>query len=162
MQEQKNVDLQTRTKLARIQREYVDLQKNAIAGVSAGPVHDDDITYWQAFIEGPADCPYEGGSFLIDIRFPETYPFRPPQLKFVTKIWHCNISHKTGAICLDILKDQWSPALTIGKVLLSLLSLLTDPNENDPLAADVANMYVQDRVKHDMVARQWTAIHAME
>ena len=80
---------------------------------TAGPT-EDDLFRWQATIVGPEGSPYEGGVFAVAIIFPPDYPFRPPRLKFTTKIYHCNISDH-GDICLDILKDQWSPALTVSK-----------------------------------------------
>jgi ubiquitin-conjugating enzyme E2 D len=121
---------------------------------SAGPTGD-DITKWQATIMGPGDSPYEGGIFFLDINFPNDYPFKPPKVKFTTKIYHCNVNNN-GGICLDILKDNWSPALTISKVLLSICSLLTDPNPDDPLVPDIANLYKTNREKHDKTAREWT------
>ncbi|KAG9442029.1 hypothetical protein H6P81_017883 [Aristolochia fimbriata] len=84
--------------------------------------------HWQATIMGPPDSPYAGGVFLVTIHFPPDYPiFKPPKVAFRTKVFHPNIN-SNGSICLDILKEQWSPALTISKVLLSICSLLTDPN----------------------------------
>ena len=106
------------------------------------------------------DSPYAGGVFDVDIRFPSDYPFKPPKIKFVTKVFHCNI-HPNGGICLDILKDQWSPALTTSKVLLSICSLLTDPNPDDPLVPEAAQLYKSDKGKFDETARDWTAKHAM-
>ena len=106
--------------------ELVDLGKDPPANCSAGPVGD-DMFHWQATIMGPDDSPYAGGVFFLDIHFPADYPFKPPKVHFTTRIYHCNIN-SNGGICLDILKDQWSPALTISKVLLSICSLLTDPN----------------------------------
>merc|ERR1712031_85717 len=109
---------------------------------------------WQATIMGPPDSPYQNGVFFLNINFPSDYPFKPPKVAFTTKIYHCNVN-ANGAICLDILKDQWSPALTISKVLLSISSLLTDPNPSDPFVPEIANMLKTDKKRHDAMAREW-------
>lgn len=80
---------------------------------SAGPIGD-DLFHWQATIMGPGDSPYSGGVFFLAIHFPTDYPFKPPKVNFTTRIYHPNIN-SNGSICLDILRDQWSPALTISK-----------------------------------------------
>ncbi|XP_055821650.1 SUMO-conjugating enzyme UBC9-like isoform X2 [Solanum dulcamara] len=116
--------------------------------------------HWQATIMGPPDSPYTGGLFLITIHFPPDYPFKPPKVAFRTKVFHPNIN-SNGSICLDILKEQWSPALTISKVLLSICSLLTDPNPDDPLVPEIAHMYKTDRNKYETTARSWTQKFAM-
>ena len=107
----------------------------------------DDIRHWKGKIFGPvssktkkqfinqifqSDTPYEGGIFYVDIQIPQDYPFKPPKMKFDTKIWHPNISSQTGAICLDILKNEWTPALTIRTALISLQALLCAPEPDDP------------------------------
>jgi len=140
--------------LKRLEAELRELETEPLTFCTAGPVKD-NLFEWQATISGPAESPYEGGVFFITIKFPKDYPFRPPKLKFVTRIFHCNIS-PYGEICLDILKDQWSPALTISKVLLSLCSLLTDPNPDDPLVPAIANLLRSDKTKHDLQAQLWT------
>lgn len=144
----------------RIQKELTDIQKDPPAGCSAGPV-DDDLFNWEGFIMAPADSPYAGGVFKLGIRFPTDYPFKQPTVTFLTKIYHPNIN-SSGGICLDILKSQWSPALTISKVLLSILSLLTDPNPDDPLVPEIAHLYKSNRAEYEMTARQWTIQYATE
>ena len=89
------------------------------------------------FLRPNAGSPYSGGVFFLDIQFPVDYPFKPPKVTFRTRIYHCNVN-SSGQICLDILKEQWSPALTISKVLLSICSLLTDANPHDPLVGSIA------------------------
>merc|ERR1712098_126052 len=116
-----------------------DMGKNPPDNCSAGPIGD-GLFKWQATITGPAGTPYDGGVFFLDIRFPQDYPFKPLIIRFKTKIYHCNINDK-GGICLDILKDQWSPALTLSKVLISICSLLSDPNPDDPLSPVIAKLY---------------------
>lgn len=118
-----------------------------------------DIHQWEGCIYGPPDSPYQGGIFNIKIEFPITYPFKPPKIYFTTKIYHPNIS-ESGAICLDILKGEWSPALNISKVLISLCSLLTDPNPNDPLSHDVASIYKSNIQTYNAMAKKWTQKYA--
>ncbi|PPD87714.1 hypothetical protein GOBAR_AA40419 [Gossypium barbadense] len=129
----------------RILKELKDLQKDPPTSCSAGPVAE-DMFHWQATIMGPPDSPYAGGVFLVAFR---------------TKVFHPNIN-SNGSICLDILKEQWSPALTISKVLLSICSLLTDPNPDDPLVPEIAHMYKTDRAKYETTARSWTQKYAMD
>jgi len=145
--------------LTRIQRELADLRKDPPSNCTAGPIHETDLFKWEGMIFGPSETPYQGGVFKVLIHFGMEYPFKPPHIQFTTKIYHPNIN-AAGAICLDILKSQWSPALTISKVLLSISSLLCEPNPDDPLVPDIAHQYRTNRVIYDHTARQWTEMYA--
>uniref|UniRef100_A0A8C6TG65 UBC core domain-containing protein n=1 Tax=Neogobius melanostomus TaxID=47308 RepID=A0A8C6TG65_9GOBI len=124
------------TSAKRIQKELADITLDPPPNCSAGP-KGDNIYEWRSTILGPPGSVYEGGVFFLDIAFTPDYPFKPPKVTFRTRIYHCNINSQ-GVICLDILKDNWSPALTISKVLLSICSLLTDCNPADPLVGSIA------------------------
>ena len=142
----------------RIESELKEMQENPIMNCSAGPVGN-DIFDWRATIIGPTGSPYENGVFKLRINFPADYPFKAPKVVFITKIYHCNIN-SGGGICLDILKDQWSPALTISKVLLSICSLMDDPNPDDPLVSEIANLLKRDKKEHDYRAKIYTLEYA--
>jgi ubiquitin-conjugating enzyme E2 D/E len=143
----------------RLNKELKDITNDPPVGCCAAP-KGDDIFHWIATLEGPADSPYDGGVFELSLQFPSDYPFKPPKVHFNTKIYHCNIN-ASGAICLDILKDQWSPALNVGKILLSISSLLHACNPRDPLVPEIANLYESNRQEHDKVAKEWVKLHAM-
>lgn len=146
--------------MARIQKELQECKRDtSIAGKVEVRVGD-DLSHFEGVIQGPEGTPYEGGVYKIDIQIPADYPFAPPKMRFITKIWHPNISSQTGAICLDILKDQWSPALTIKSSLLSLQALLCSPEPNDPQDAEVANMYLQDYETFRNTAKFWAEMYA--
>lgn len=142
----------------RIQRELAEITLDPPPNCSAGP-KGDTLYEWHSTILGPPGSVYEGGVFFLDIHFPLDYPFKPPKVTFRTRIYHCNINSQ-GVLCLDILKDNWSPALTMSKVLLSVCSLLTDCNPDDPLVGSVATQYIHSREEHDRIAREWTKKYA--
>ena len=146
--------------ISRLNNELKEITNNPPTNCSAGPVYDDDLYKWQATIVGPDDSPYAGGIFYLKIDFPYDYPFKPPKVQFITKIYHCNIN-SSGSICLDILKDQWSPALTISKILLSICSLMDDQNPNDPLVVEIADLYLQDKPRFIENARYFTLKYAV-
>ncbi|XP_063689949.1 ubiquitin-conjugating enzyme E2 E1-like isoform X2 [Bolinopsis microptera] len=138
----------------RIQKELADIMMDPPPNCSAGP-KGDNLFEWNSTILGPPGSVYEGGVFILDIHFSPEYPFKPPRVTFKTRIYHCNINSQ-GHICLDILKDNWSPALTISKVLLSICSLLTDCNPADPLVGNIAQQFLTHKSEHDRLARLWT------
>ena len=143
----------------RIGHELAEISLDPPRYCSAGPKDDDNMYDWVATMRGPEGSPYENGTFFLDIHFPNDYPFKPPKVTFRTRVYHCNVT-SSGQICLDILKDQWSPALTISKVLLSIGSLLTDANPSDPLVQSIATEYVHNRERHDQTAREWVQKYA--
>ena len=149
-------------RVKRVSKEYQQLLKEPVEGIEAAPVSDSDICNWKAKVQGPPDSPYQNGKFHLSIHFPDNYPFKPPVLKFVTKIWHPNVGCEgnPGHICLDILQSQWSPALSISKVLLSLISLLTDPNCASPMNGEAAQQYKSNRSKYDATVREWVEKYA--
>ena len=147
----------------RIYKELEDINRDPPTNCSAGPKEREngnvDLFEWDGTIMGPSDSPYADGIFNLKLRFPTNYPIKPVQVKFVTKIYHPNID-KDGNICLDILRDQWSPALTISKVLLSVCSLLNDPNPKDPLVTEIAKEYEENLDEFKKNANQWTMYYA--
>lgn len=145
--------------LKRLTKEFHDITNDPPPGCSAGPVSESNMFNWLASITGPEGSPYQGGVFFLTFSFPADYPFKPPKVHFTTRIYHPNINNN-GNICLDILKSQWSPALTVGKVLLSILTLLTDPNPKDPLVPEIARLWDSNRKKYNSVAKEWTAKYA--
>ncbi|KAH9770141.1 ubiquitin-conjugating enzyme E2 27 [Citrus sinensis] len=148
-----------RTKMidfSRVQKELQECSKDIEAsGIKVTPVSD-NLVHLTGIIPGPVGTPYEGGTFRLDITLPDGYPFEPPKMHFVTKVWHPNISSQSGAICLDILKDQWSPALTLKTALLSVQALLSAPAPDDPQDAVVAQQYLKDHQTFLSTARYWT------
>lgn len=148
--------------LKRLKKESVELQEPIEkCGVTASPIKE-DLSHWKGYILGPDDTAYSGGKFEIDIVLTSSYPFEPPKMKFNTKIWHPNVSSQTGAICLDILKKEWSPALTIKTALISVQALLAAPEPDDPQDAVVAQEYKSSIEKFKATAKLWTERYAKE
>mmetsp|Transcript_11854 Transcript_11854/g.17674 ORF Transcript_11854/g.17674 Transcript_11854/m.17674 type:complete len:197 (+) Transcript_11854:67-657(+) len=145
----------------RISKELAECAKDTKSGVQCVPVNGSMVNL-EGRIKGPEGTPFEGGNFKIEIKITNGYPFEPPKMKFLTKIWHPNISSQTGAICLDILKDQWSPALTIKTALMSLQALMCSPEPDDPQDAEVAKMYKTSYPTFQQTARFWTETYAMK
>lgn len=111
-------------------------------------------------LRGPPNTPYVGGKFKLKISIKSDYPFKPPSVSFDTNIYHPNIKNKS--ICLDLLKSAWSPALTINKLLISIVSLLSDPNPNDPLDTEASKEYTENINNFNKKAIEYTKKYAIK
>mmetsp|Transcript_45933 Transcript_45933/g.117457 ORF Transcript_45933/g.117457 Transcript_45933/m.117457 type:complete len:179 (-) Transcript_45933:302-838(-) len=123
----------------RLQSELMGLMMSAEPGISAFP-DGDNIFSWLGTVKGGADTVYEGLSYKLSLKFPADYPFKPPHVKFETPCFHPNVD-QYGNICLDILKEKWSPAYSVKTLLVSLQSLLGEPNNDSPLNGYAAKLW---------------------
>lgn len=138
-----------------IDKQILILQQNAeTTKLSITLISDDNLNNYQAAIHGPVDSPFEGGMYLLDIHFADEYPFKPPKIKFSTRMFHPNI-REDGTIYLSKLYDEWAPAFTIEKVLLSIQSLLTSPDTDASMTGnkEATRLYLHDRNKYDEQVR---------
>ncbi|KFA69129.1 hypothetical protein S40285_00053 [Stachybotrys chlorohalonatus IBT 40285] len=140
----------------RLAKELADMQADRDnSGVYAAPVDGVNLLHLVGSFPAPPDTPYAGGTYQVDIRIPDQYPFKSPIMKFQTKIWHPNVSSQTGAICLDTLGTAWSPVQTIKTALLSLRVMLECPNPKDPQDHEVAKMLLESPERFFQVAQDW-------
>ena len=123
----------------RLMSDLRDLQEDPPEGCSAAPASDDNLFVWNASIIGPDESPWEGGIYSLRVSFPEQYPVKPPKVRFTCEMFHPNV-YADGTLCLDIIQDQWSAIYTVGTILTSIQSLLTDPNPASPANPDAAKV----------------------
>jgi len=145
--------------IKRITKELFDFKRTPHENITACPINDNDLFHWESTIIGPDDSPYEGGIFHLNFTYPNDYPFKPPKCIFTTKIYHPNID-SNGSISLDVLRDQWGPNLNLEKFLLSISSLLSDPNPDDPINYEAAKLYKANRYEYYKKAREWSIKYA--
>eukprot|EP00742_Colponemidia_sp_Colp-10_P002419 GILJ01002579.1.p1 GENE.GILJ01002579.1~~GILJ01002579.1.p1 ORF type:complete len:164 (-),score=10.68 GILJ01002579.1:202-648(-) len=120
----------------------------------------EDMFHWHATVQGPLDSPYAGGIFHLDLAIPQQYPFKPPVVKFRTKIFHPNVRNDDGSICADALGDNWGPTLSIKYVLQAIYEILREPHGDTPLDAEIGALFKTDRAQFDRKAREMTRTHA--
>eukprot|EP01128_Nolandella_sp_AFSM9_P003978 TRINITY_DN1747_c4_g1_i1.p1 TRINITY_DN1747_c4_g1~~TRINITY_DN1747_c4_g1_i1.p1 ORF type:complete len:207 (+),score=57.17 TRINITY_DN1747_c4_g1_i1:87-623(+) len=150
----------------RLLKEYKDLTTNPPEGIVAGPVVEDNFFVWEALIMGADDTPFEGGVFSAILTFPYDYPLNPPKMVFSTKLFHPNI-YPNGEVCISILhapgddpsryehsSERWSPVQSVEKILISVMSMLSEPNIESPANVDAAKMFRDHRAQFDEVVRQ--------
>jgi ubiquitin-conjugating enzyme E2 G2 len=150
----------------RLLRELRELMENPTEGIIAAPISDSDLFHWRCIITGPEDTPYEYGIFEATLDFPKEYPLSPPTLKFKTPIFHPNV-YSDGKVCISILHEpgndplsnesadeRWGPLQSIEKILLSVSSMIADPNPNSPANVDAGKLWRTDRARYDEIVRK--------
>uniref|UniRef100_A0A6B2LNL0 UBC core domain-containing protein n=1 Tax=Arcella intermedia TaxID=1963864 RepID=A0A6B2LNL0_9EUKA len=141
-------------------KEYKTQQQEQSEDVKIYPTDEVSLMTWKAWILGPKDTPYSDAYFELDIVVPDNYPLKPPQVKFVTKIFHPNVHFKTGEICLDLLKDAWSAVYTLTAVCRSIINLLDSPEPDSPLNCDCGNLLRSGDVRgFKSMARMYTLLY---
>lgn len=141
--------------IKRLKKELSRLIAKPPEGISCYQ-NDDKLNLLIATVTGPSGSPYEGGLFKIEIEVDSFYPFRPPKMQFLTKVYHPNIDNG-GRICMDLLKTGgWNPMITIENLLIAVQQLLGNPNPDDPLMPDIANEYRQNKELFEKKAKKFT------
>lgn len=149
----------------RLFKEYKGLSSDPPEGITAGPVSEDDMFVWEALIQGPEGTPFENGIFPAELKFPKDYPLAPPKMKFLVDVWHPNV-YPNGEVCISILhppgddphqyeqaSERWSPIQSVEKILISVMSMLAEPNDESPANVDAARMWREKRAEYEKIVR---------
>ena len=142
------------------------IERDPSTGISGSP-RPDNIMIWDAVIFGPEGTPFEGGIFKLTIQFNKDHPFQPPEVKFVSKMFHPNISENSGKVFVDILKSTWTPALNASALLVSIQSLLNDPNPDVAINKLAGHLFRTDQAEYlkrvrQCVEQSWTVLDEVE
>lgn len=143
----------------RLQNEFKNLQTNPVCNCIVELPEENNIHKWQVHMAGPDGTPYEDGAFVISFVFPDNYPFKHPEVKFVTPMYHPNIKKDTGEICMDVFASSWSPTQKVQDILQKLVSLLRNPSTSAPLESEICQEFVNNYSKFCKNARAWVANH---
>ncbi|KAH8743711.1 ubiquitin-conjugating enzyme/RWD-like protein [Hyaloscypha sp. PMI_1271] len=143
-----------------IARQLQAVEQDPLGSINIVPISN-NLTKCRATIKGPDNTPYANGTFYLSVNFPSAYPFEPPEIKFLTRVYHFNFDHHTGDICLkDHLKGYWSPSIHILDILLCLRALLLSPNERDPYLPEVGKLFYADPEAYEAIAKLYTEQYA--
>lgn len=154
------MDKLTPQTLKRLQNEFKQVSTNPVANSTVLLENENDVTKWTVIMLGPKDTPYEGGNFKISFVFPDNYPFKPPDCKFVTPIYHPNIKMDTGEICQDIYASSWAPTQKVADILMLLSSMMSQPQTTSPLEPDICKEFLENRAEFEKKARDSTLKNA--
>ncbi|KAG6765334.1 hypothetical protein POTOM_029368 [Populus tomentosa] len=137
-----------------LQKQLRNLCKNPVDGFSAGLIDENNVFEWNVTIIGPPDTLYEGGFFNATMSFPQNYPVSPPTVRFTSEVWHPNV-YANGKVCISILHppgddpngyelatERWSPVHTVESIVLSIISMLSSPNDESPANVDAAHFNI--------------------
>ncbi|KAI9858866.1 MAG: Ubiquitin-conjugating enzyme E2 7 [Vezdaea acicularis] len=156
----------TSTAQKRLLHDYRLLSTDPPDGILAGPKTEDSLFEWEALIQGPEGTPFEGGIFPADLIFPKDYPLAPPTMRFTCEMWHPNV-YPSGLVCISILhppgddpnhyekaSERWSPIQSVEKILVSVMSMLAEPNDESPANVEAAKMWREKRSDYERIVRE--------
>ena len=144
-----------------LKEQYTELINDPILslGVTVGLVNEGDLFHWRISLLGPQDTPYGGGLFTLTADFPDNFPNSKPEVRFVNKIYHLNVSPKSGHICINTLND-WKKGTKMTTVISDIFALFYSQNPDSPYSSSMATEYVKNRPEFDRKAREWTKQYA--
>lgn len=145
----------------RLTKELKNLINNPISGSEVILEKEDDIRNWIVILKGPVGTPYENGSFKLKFTFPDNYPFKPPEVKFITSIYHPNVKLDTGEICLDVFVSTWVPTQNINEIIEKIVSILEAPSTSSPLEPAIADEYTNKYDDFVSKAKDYTKKYAV-
>jgi ubiquitin-conjugating enzyme E2 D/E len=144
----------------RLKNEFNNLTNETICQSTVLLENEDNLFNWIIVMQGPEATPYEGGIFKLQFKFPDNYPFKAPDVKFITTMYHPNIKMETGEICQDVFASGWAPTQKVQDILEKLVSMLKEPATSSPLENDICNEYINNRAQFNKAAREHTLKYA--